>query len=82
MYMLHNRVYEDLAYDILSEIEDQSDKDDSKNILIRTSPKWGYSNHLHLAENAQSLKFQSHPAVQRLLDNVWLNGLPEREVCS
>ena len=78
--MLHNRVYEDLAYDILSEIEDESYKDDSKNILIRTSPKWGYSNHLHLADIAQSLKFLFHPAVERLLENVWLNGFSEREV--
>ncbi|XP_072021640.1 transient receptor potential cation channel subfamily M member 8-like [Amphiura filiformis] len=73
------RKFEDMAYDILTECEDQSEGEDTYQMLLNKSPRWGYLNHLQLAELAGSLKFLSHPAVLRLLDRIWEEGIPEDE---
>ncbi|XP_072024680.1 transient receptor potential cation channel subfamily M member 2-like [Amphiura filiformis] len=68
--------YEDLAYGILTECEDQTEGQDTLDLLIRISPNWGYRNHLSLAEDTESRRFMSHPAVQVLLGKIWREGLP------
>ncbi|XP_072021225.1 transient receptor potential cation channel subfamily M member 5-like [Amphiura filiformis] len=67
--------YEDKACQILAECEKQSEKDDTKYILITPTRNWGFVNPLKLADLSKSRTFIAEPTVQRLLNTIWSDGL-------
>ncbi|XP_072021686.1 transient receptor potential cation channel subfamily M member-like 2 [Amphiura filiformis] len=69
--------YEDMACKVLAECEEQSEENDTEDILKTPTSNWGFVNPLKLADLSESLKFIVEPPVQRLLNTIWSKGLEE-----
>ena len=71
--------FENLAYEMLTQYEGDTEGDDTTTLLINVinrQPNWGDATILSLAESAENLRFISHSAVQNLIDYVCWNGMP------
>lgn len=72
---MHLRYYENLAYNVMTELY-QTNKSDARKLLVKKNKKYGSTTIFEITDSNNLMQFMGHTACQTQLTSIWKGKIP------